>query len=144
MSPVETQWMVLLFGICWCFKTASFPQQRSELSALKREGDPRQTVCTWFQYLYIWDSSNVDFCSDERGKSFLECLVGSDSNPWNRCLKQKFFQENQRKLRPRSPWYTLMQLQMSMKPNWCFLGPSVSSSFLFIAVIIQGLYWGSL
>lgn len=99
MSPVETQWMVLLFGICWCFKTASFPQQRNELSALKWEGDPRQTVCTRFQYLYIWDSFNVDFCSNERGKGFLECLMGSDPNPWNTDLSEtKVFQESQRKL----------------------------------------------
>lgn len=105
----------------------------------------RKADCTWFQYLYIWDSFNVGFCSDEKGKGFLECLVGSDPNPWNPNLSEmKVFQENQRKLSPRAHWCALMQMQTPMKRNLCFLGPSLSSSLFFIVVILPGLYWGSL
>jgi len=62
-----------------------------------------RAVCTWFQYIYIWDSFNADVCSDEKGKGFLECLVRSDPNPQNIDLfETKGFQESQRKLPPRA------------------------------------------
>lgn len=76
-------------------------------------------------------------------KVFLECLEASEPNPQNTDLSEiQVFQENQKKLFPGPYWYTLMQT--ATKYSSSFLGPSLTSSLFFIAVIFQGLHWGSL
>lgn len=98
-SPAETQWIVLLFGTCQCFRTPSFPQQRHLPSAATWDRDSLYLV-TISLYLGCF---NTDCCSNKIRKGFLECLAKSEPNPQNTELSEiQVFQKNQKEAVPRT------------------------------------------